>query len=120
MIQLYVPAVLDLQIRRYHEEHHLTLAQLVLRAITATHDQLADLSNRKFRPAAAQAGLFSGDVDPFVSVPARQVGVRLLTSDITVIDQLADAAGARSRSSYILFALDLFLSRPRSGGGQGR
>jgi len=112
MVQIYLPRVLREQMLEFQVQQHLSNAELVLKSILDTHEQLEPIIAAEY--AIRPGGLFSHDYRPRSDGGSVQLGVRLKDSDIATIDGFVSAAQARSRSAYIVTALKTFLSDCRT------
>lgn len=80
-------------------------------AIEASHERLPDVARAPEGPYRGDS-LFSGSqIFPQpLSVETRQTRVCVLSVDIAILDQLASVAAARSRSAYVVVALETFFA----------
>lgn len=111
MIQFYPPVELAARLESYRAAHRVTAAQLILTAVEATHERLPSILKAAEQPAT-EPSLFSGShvSTPPASADTRQTGVRLLSEDIATIDHLASTTAAKSRSAYLVAALETFFA----------
>lgn len=107
---VYLPGDLLERLRRARAATGFTYTQLVLDALDATHQVLADLVAQVAAPRARPAGsLFSGPSSTAAAVqPKVQITLRPRRSDAAVVDQLA-ASHSISRSQLVTLALTAHL-----------
>ena len=109
---MYVAASIRDRLHTAAAAQETTYTELVLAALDATHETLADQFTA---PAALTSGsLFTGRGQPQRrrnTEPSVQVSLRPLRDDLAVVDRLVRSTVAPSRSALVAVALDLYLPR---------
>ncbi len=109
VVVVYLPVSVRERLRATAATGQSTFTEIVLSALDATHQQLA----QHFAPTTSTTSLFSGR-----SARRRlrheeaqvQVSMRLVADDLAVLDQLVTATKAPNRSALVAAALDLHLT----------
>jgi hypothetical protein len=109
VVVVYLPVSVRERLRATAATGQSTFTEIVLSALDATHQQLA----QHFAPTTSTTSLFSGR-----SARRRlrheeaqvQVSMRLVADDLVVLDQLVTATKAPNRSALVAAALDLHLT----------
>lgn len=110
-VVVYMPPELRDRLRAHTTRRGAAYSDVVLDALDATADQLAQLVTAPAvdRPVGS---LFRGRQlrRQQHDTPQVQVGLRLAPDDLATVDQLKDQAGAISRSQLVTAALDAYLA----------
>lgn len=108
-VTLSLPIALVQRLKRYAKEHEAPYANVVMDAIVAHRDQLADLVSR-LRPDEESDGIFVRTA-PRKQEERTTISFRTRRANVTALDELAasDEVLAQNRSQLCHAALDAFL-----------
>lgn len=111
---VHLPIDLIEAVKQERERVGITSGAVFIQAIEATYDQL---KSRFSPPTPAGGSLFAARVTAPQpqqwDVPTATVNFRLTEADFTVLDELVETLGARSRGRLLAVALELHLQRER-------
>ena len=111
MVHIYLPQKIHQHLEAYEQRTRKTHADVVLDAVEATYATLLVPGEEAPLPPGALFARTSAEHARRLDGNLVLVGVRLLQSHLTQIDELVSASTATSRSAYIVAALRAHLER---------
>ncbi len=111
MVHIYLPQKIHQHLEAYEQRTRKTHADVVLDAVEATYATLLVPGEKPPLPPGSLFARTSAEHARRLDGDLVLVGVRLLQSHLTQIDELVSASTATSRSAYIVAALRAHLER---------
>ncbi|MDA8438746.1 MAG: hypothetical protein M0Z51_07785 [Propionibacterium sp.] len=108
---LSIPVRLVEQLRDRATRDHVSQPEVLMDALSAARDHLADLIAAANPPRRSEGGLFVRTTPRASTEPLTTLSLRMLKRNIDAIDQLVETSKASSRSQLCALALQRYLSQ---------